>query len=247
MEIKMANATSSNDVTDTDVILANPFNSTPVMFEFATDSSGKLLHVFSSVFDGRPKLSGQADLPAVPGSIVTNPNAVNAIAMVIPTQGTATTSVNGVSTTVRSQRLLVKTLSPSAPTQLGTLDFYPIFGEAGANLGLTVNDGHLAPTTNATAATGIPPLKLLVGPESAVLHSTGPVPAALAVPWGTLFNIAKTVLPVVAKSGYQIYTELQKQGKPLAAPETNALGFLDTLLGVAKIAVPIAGQLLSAL
>jgi hypothetical protein len=110
-----------------------------------------------------------------------------------------------------------------------------------------VNDGHLAPTTNATAATGIPPLKLLVGPESAVLHSTGPVPAALAVPWGTLFNIAKTVLPVVAKSGYQIYTELQKQGKPLAAPETNALGFLDTLLGVAKIAVPIAGQLLSAL
>lgn len=244
----MANATSSQNVTDTDVILANPFNSTPVMFEFALDTNGKLLHVFSSFFDGRPKANAQTDLPAVAGSIVTNPNAVNAIAMVIPTQGTATTNVNGVQATVRSQRLLMKTMSPSAPTQLGTLDFYPIFGNPGANLGLTVNDGHLAPTINATAATnGVTHLNLLVGPESAVLHNVAPDAAALAVPWGTLFNIAKTVLPVVAKSGYQIYTELQKQGKPLAAPETNALGFLDSLLGVAKIAVPIAGQLLSAL
>ena len=92
-------------------------------------------------------------------------------------------------------------------------------------------------------------IPLLVGPSSVTLagkpiqKSVGD-PAQLDLDWNSIFSTAKKVLPVVASAGYDIYKELS--GNKIDAAQ-DPEGFLDTLSSIAKVAVPIAGTILSVL
>jgi hypothetical protein len=237
----------------TEQILANPFISVPVVF--AASRSGNDLHLYST-FLGSPA-NGQAE-ERVCGSIVANPDVIGASAQVLAVQG----KVNG----QPSQRLLIKTLGPQAPSQAKTLDFFPVFAAGstaqknptdGTNLYMKVTDGLLPPSVDAGTMNSLPSIPLIVGPDSAVIGTMDPESLktlnALGVDWGGLLNIAKKVLPVVAKAGYQIYQEVSNPSQQKAEPHRgrkdgeNVTGFFDVIMSVAKIAVPIAGSLISAL
>ncbi|TQV88225.1 hypothetical protein [Aliikangiella coralliicola] len=236
---------------DINTILANPFVSAPVLFNLQEHSNGGLL-ISSNFLDTRNSSEKKVDNERLlSGSIVANPSVIGSSAQVIAMAG----KCHGKA----SQRLLVKASSPNAPQQHKTLDFFPIFGSnyksggsasTGENLGLRVVDGFLTPTRDsADLSTGLT-IPLIVGPESAVIgdidQSVLSDLNALNVPWGNIFNIAKKVLPVVAKSGYEIYQELSDEKNQRLA-DNDVSGIFDTITSVAKIAVPIAGSILGAL
>lgn len=239
------NTTTSRE--QTEQILGNPFISAPVMFSLQADKANGL-HIYHSFLDSR-RQKGDTEPRPVPGSIVANPDVIGANAQIIPMGGTC----HG----VRSQRLLLKASGPQAPAQLKTIDFFPIFqsnfkgiGE-GANLGMRVTDGLLPPTVDSASVNSGVSIPLIVGPDSVVMGQIQPSALAdldkLGVDWSSVFNIAKKVLPVVAKSGYEIYQELNKPEQSRNPYQHEVDGIFDTLLAVAKIAVPIAGSVLSAL
>lgn len=245
-------STMQTPKSQTEQILGNPFISVPVVFN--ATRSGNDLHLYST-FLGSPA-NGQAE-EKVCGSIVANPDVIGASAQVLSMQG----KVNGHA----SQRLLIKTLGPQAPSQCKTIDFYPVFAASnaqknptdGTNLYMKVTDGLLPPGVDTGTMNSLPAIPLIVGPDSAVIGTMDPESlkalSALGVDWGGLLNIAKKVLPVVAKAGYQIYQEVSNPSQPKAEPHRgrkdgdNVTGFFDVIMSVAKIAVPIAGSLISAL
>jgi hypothetical protein len=244
-------ATLNNSKAQTDQILGNPFISVPVVFSVSRNGSD--LHLYSTFLNSSRK---SADEETVCGSIVANPDVIGASAQVLVTTG----KVNGHD----SQRLLIKTLGPQAPSQSKTLDFFPIFAAStsaaknpqdGTNLYMQITDGLLPPGFDvAKMANAMPPIPLIVGPDSAVIGRMDPESLSqlksLGIDWGGLLTIAQKVLPVVAKAGYQIYQELNApKGESTHARKDsdNVGGFFDALLSVAKIAVPIAGSLIAAL
>jgi len=233
---------------DINTILSNPYLSAPVLFNLQQHPSGGLL-ISSNFFDSRDKSERSIDEERlVSGSIVANPSVVGSSAQVIATTGRC----HG----VVSQRLLVKTSSPNAPEQHKTLDFFPIFNSnyhtvpAGGNLGLRVTDGFLAPTEDSAKVNLGNTLPLIVGPESAVIGKLDPSTISdmdsQNIAFGSIWNIAKKVLPVVAKSGYEIYQELAKEESQQLV-DSDLDGIFDVFKSVTKIAVPIAGSILSAL
>ncbi|MET1254624.1 hypothetical protein [Aliikangiella maris] len=240
---------------DINTILGNPFISAPVLFSLQQHASGGLL-ISSNFFDSRSNSEKNEDQSKlIPGSLVSNPAVVGASAQVIPTGGRCHGTL--------SQRLLIKASSPAAPQQLKTLDFFPIFnsnyksatGNPQENLGLRVTDGFLLPTVDSASNNNGLTLPLIVGPDSTVIGNIDPSTISdyakantLNVPWGNIFNIAKQVLPVVAKSGYEIYQELSNENRQKQLEfKDDVFGIFSTIASVAKIAVPIAGSILSAL
>lgn len=231
-------------------ILANPFVSVPVVFSVKKTGSG--LHLYHTFLDST---NASADDERVAGSIVVDPDVVGASAQVLACPGQVGTT--------DSQRLLIKTLGPQAPSQRKTLDFYPIFQggrlstlEDGSNLMLKISDGLIPPGVDANSIKGaadIPPIPLIVSPDSAAIGYIPPETLAkmnaVGIDWGGLLNVAKTVLPVVAKAGYQVYQQLSSNPAEEHARRRGADApmFLGTLLSVAQLAVPIAGKLISAL
>ena len=242
------NPNEFNSNKSTDVILSNPFISAPVQFDIEQTNEGLVVsHTFLN------ERKSYTERTQVTGSIVANPNAIGASAMVIPTHGYCHGS--------RCQRLLLKTSSPHAAASARTIDFFPILGSNlqsnpkfnSSNLGLRISDGLLPSTTDSGTVSGST-LPLIVGPESAVIgtidHELLTREENLELNFGDVFSVVKRVVPVIAKSGYEIYQELkdtntQEEFDRLKASSEN--GIFDLVKSVAKIAVPVAGTILGSL
>jgi hypothetical protein len=99
-------------------------------------------------------------------------------------------------------------------------------------------------------------LDLMIGPDSAIVVGQEHVPSRTKIAEAemqgildTIWDVAKAVVPVVAKAGSQIYNELSKQSKaPASRGEVKGgYGVGDILEGVLRIAAPLGNALLGLL
>lgn len=232
-------------------ILGNPFITSPVQFDMTQVAPGEVT-LAAPFMDSRKTVTSNTNTN-VSGSVVSNPDIVGANAQVIPCKG-----VYNKNTT---QRLLVKAVGPSGQPVSKTIDFYPIFGSNGQavrgvgsasnqNLGMAISDGLLAPSEDSASAKATV-FPLLVGPQSAVFaqmdsSTLNDLRQLEGFSFSNVFDIAKKVVPVVAKAGYDIYSELSSTDSQQATHD-DVGGFLDALGSVAKVAGPIAGAILTAI
>lgn len=242
-------STTSNSALST--ILANPFISAPVLFNMEQQGVGEVA-LLAPFMDSRKKTSSKIN-GTVPGSIVSDPGIIGATAQVVTSMGVYKKNT--------TQRLLISAAGPNGQPMTKTIDFYPVFGSnsssvpaqnsaSSPNLGMVISEGLLSPTTD-SASSNPAVFPLLVGPQSAVFSSMdnsaqSDILQTDSISFSNVFDIAKRVVPIIANAGYDIYQELSSNDTQEATHDDLG-GFLDILGSVAKVAVPVAGAILSSL
>jgi hypothetical protein len=227
--------------------LANPYLAVPQEFVSFKDSNGT--HLFQNTLGTRPAAleKGKYHL----GSSVASASNPGSNAQVIPLLGT----YKGKNDT---PRLWIKTNRNDAMSESKTIEF-----RLADNSSTTLAQGYSAAHLSMVVANGIVNadqeiptdassriFRVNVGPQSATYADflpTFPYGAGgsiAEIDLGGLFNTASKLLPVIAKSGYEIYNTLKSNEQN---PDSDSIfgDIGDALDSVANIAVPIAGAILT--
>ena len=231
------------------------FNSIPGEFAMVDDSesnntNGKGVYLLSIHGGTHPK-----GTKIIQGSYVTHPSKIGNLGLVTCVSGHIV-AYDGKKHP--SQRIMISHFSNNKPHSLMTMIFsrHPVTKKGamekspsnclylhivprliGANV-LTHAEGHCQ------VALGVGPssLSILSIKSHGTLNSNE---MELGSIWSDLFDVAKKVVPVAAKAGYQIYNELSNQQQLSGSTEEEELGDIFSTIGsIAQVAVPILGCLL---
>lgn len=203
-------------------------NALPQRFYISTSDSNEP-QVVGLMTRDIPNHMLKQDGKMVLGSAVCKDGETGSFAYVIPTKGSVSNQA--------SQRLLLTIKSNKIPTRNLTLDFYKDKSGPGA-LALHIADslhGHLD-------VTEVPGNKvsLDVGPDTLEILNNGNASGGMVeFDFGSILNIAKTVVPIAAKAGMQIYQELNNKSE-----SEDVEGIFSIIGSIAQVAVPIAAGLL---
>jgi hypothetical protein len=228
--------------------LANPYLAVPQEFLRLSDSNG--MHLFQNTLGTRTAALGAAEYHS--GSSVASASNPGSNAHVIPVLGTYKGKKKS------TARLWIATNRNDAMSEQKTIEFRLADnsqttltqGHSVANLSLVVANGIVHPDHDIPEDANSHVFRINVGPQSATYTSflptfPGGAGGSIAeIDFGGLFNTASKLLPVVAKSGFEIYNALKKNEQ---SPDSDSIfGDIGAALdSVAKIAVPIAGAILT--
>lgn len=178
------------------------------------------------------------------GSVVTSSDAPGSVAYVA--------ACNGRCHKKPSQRLLMTIQSPTKPVMSGTLEFTSTddpeeeFLGALAGLAMSVIPNLLGANADSAHFTESRSnlVPIIVGPSSAVLAEHGELSEG-AMPdsvFGSLLDVAKTVVPVIAPVALDLAQQLFNKRETPQGPMFDFGGIVGDII---KVAAPIAGAALT--